>query len=319
MTSKRVPVSALMPVRNGQAYLQASIRNVLANLQSEDQLVVVNDGSNDATGRLLLDAAKLDSRVLVLTTEGIGIAAALNLGIREATHEFLARFDVDDIYPVDRIEKQLQTFDNSMAAVFSDYEFVNEENEGLGIMPSAVTPAATKLSLMSGVRAAHPSVIFRKSACLDVGGYIPSDGPAEDLSLWLRMAKVGKITTVPKVLLRYRLSPHSITIQKRKESQLQRHNLLLRYPLHIVDFQEVVDNLDANLGKYKNLPHLERRAVLLFRDLLIFQKTYGLQNKSNLKIIKSLLISQGIASLQEINLMSNERKLRDQVRGESLC
>ena len=66
-------------------------------LDENDELLVVNDGSTDNSSLILADLAKNDARIKIVTTVGVGLVAALNLGIAEAKNPWVARFDVDEI------------------------------------------------------------------------------------------------------------------------------------------------------------------------------------------------------------------------------
>ena len=98
-------VSVLMPARNAQRYIAAAARSVLEQRGCELELIVVDDGSTDRTAQVL---RKLDhERLRVLPGPGRGIAAALNRALAEARGQYVARCDADDLYPADRLCRQL--------------------------------------------------------------------------------------------------------------------------------------------------------------------------------------------------------------------
>src|SRR4029450_204147 len=89
-------ISVLMPVRDGAAYLAASIDSVLGQDFENFELVVVDDGSTDATADILHRYAPRDSRVVILRQEREGLVAALNRGLAAAKAPLIARLDADD-------------------------------------------------------------------------------------------------------------------------------------------------------------------------------------------------------------------------------
>jgi glycosyltransferase involved in cell wall biosynthesis len=100
-------VSVLMPVRNGTAYLPESV----ASIQSQDfpsfELLIIDDGSTDATSALLASFAAADPRIRVFHQPPQGIVAALNTGIAHAHAPYLARLDADDRARPGRLGRQV--------------------------------------------------------------------------------------------------------------------------------------------------------------------------------------------------------------------
>ncbi|MBE9064945.1 glycosyltransferase family A protein, partial [cf. Phormidesmis sp. LEGE 11477] len=101
-------VTVLMPVYNGEAYVEAAIDSVLGQSFADFELLVINDGSHDSSPTILQRYADADARVRVVTNpQNIGLAATLNKGRDLATGELIARMDADDICTVDRLAVQV--------------------------------------------------------------------------------------------------------------------------------------------------------------------------------------------------------------------
>jgi len=160
--------------------------------------VVVDDGSTDAT-RSLLEAWSDRLPGLVVESPGrIGLVAALNRGLGSCRADFVARMDADDIAHPRRLEKQLEMlrshpdFDvvsclvrcfprSTVAAGFRLYEqWLNSlvDHEAMTRQRFVESPVA------------HPSVMFRRRAVTDAGGYQDRGWP-EDYHLWLRLFAAG--------------------------------------------------------------------------------------------------------------------------------
>jgi len=77
------PISVLLPVRDGQGTIAAATADLLAGMEDHDELVVVDDGSEDDTPRILTELASEEPRVRVLRTRGLGLVGALNPGLSE--------------------------------------------------------------------------------------------------------------------------------------------------------------------------------------------------------------------------------------------
>ncbi|MDI9738106.1 glycosyltransferase [Stutzerimonas stutzeri] len=175
-----------------------------------EQIVLVKDGPlTPELDRVVSDwKLKLGQKLTVVLLErNMGLAAALNEGLKYCNNELVARMDTDDLALPDRFEKQVNfMLSNPDVAVSSGH--VEEWDEGFSVKISerrlpldhaSIVEFAKKRSPIS-----HPAVIFRKTAVLDVGGY-PSIYP-EDYPLWgTMMAKGYKFANLPDVLLKMRV------------------------------------------------------------------------------------------------------------------
>ena len=268
-------ISALLPSKNGARYLHRLIPRILTMLGENDELIVVNDGSTDDSTLLLANLAKIDTRLKVLVTEGVGLVSALNLGIGNAKHPWIARFDVDDEYSLDRINLQRQLIGDDVAVIFSDYTFMSSGGFLLGTVPGAILSNPTKLSLVSSQRTPHPVALFNRAKVLSAGGYRVGDFPAEDLGLWLRLTKEGKFLSVPESLLNYRLSGGSISSSNRGMQLKQKSRMTVDF----YHWQELIDvctqEFRHTTSCYLGERNSTARLILHLRDLSIASKLTG--------------------------------------------
>lgn len=101
-------VSILIAAHNADEFLEDAINAALAQSHRDVEVVVVDDGSTDATAALVRRAAARDGRVvLVQQTPNRGVSAARNAGLRHARGEWVAILDADDKFAPERIEKML--------------------------------------------------------------------------------------------------------------------------------------------------------------------------------------------------------------------
>lgn len=308
-----VRVSALMPVRNGESFLPFSISSIEENQSYLTEILVIDDGSTDKTPRMLIEWAKQNSKVRILRTGGLGLVKSLNLGLSEVNSEFIARFDVDDKYSANRIEQQSKYLTPNIAAVFSDYSFWSQRNDFLGEIPSAIFSHATSISLVSAQRTAHPSVIFSRDAVLDAGGYREGDFPAEDYSLWLRLAKTKALITVPKVLLNYCLSSGSVSFSQR-ESMLKKTLELRRdIGINLSDYQISLEKLPCTLKEYEDYESAKVRKLLhlydLFKVSLYFESAERDRRFILQHLYKELKLKNGYVDCFEFGLRTFQRKI----------
>lgn len=223
-------VSILIPAYNAQRYLTQAVESMLAQTYRDFECIVVDDGSTDATPRLLAELAERDPRLRAIRVPHGGIVEALNAGLYAARGELIARMDSDDISLPDRLERQIQFLD------------ANPEVVALGTKIILVDPYASPLWEIdihceharieeemlrgNGWAIFHPTVVIRRAALDKVGVYRPEYQWSEDLDLFLRLAQVGKLANLPEVLLRYR--QHFASVNRTKlELQMRRVERLL--------------------------------------------------------------------------------------------
>jgi glycosyltransferase involved in cell wall biosynthesis len=100
-------VGVVIPVRDGERYLAEAVESVLAQNCPVCDVVVVDDGSRDATAAV---AARYAPRVRCISQPASGIGAARNQGVQAVRGELLTFLDGDDVWPLDRLERQLSAF-----------------------------------------------------------------------------------------------------------------------------------------------------------------------------------------------------------------
>jgi glycosyltransferase involved in cell wall biosynthesis len=309
-------ITALMPVKNGTSYIQTSLTQIQLACKATDEIIVIDDFSDDNTAQIVKNASKQDARIRLIKNSIPGIVGALNLGLSEASNDWIARFDVDDKYEPNRIEEQRASISSNIIGVFSDYDFFSEDVPYLGIIPSAINSDAVAISLISSQRTPHPSILFNKASVLDVGGYQQKDFPAEDLSLWLRMSRVGKLISIPKVLLHYRISSGSVTGTKRRAANSMKRKLLENIGINSRSIQKVLDDFERIIENYGEENYSNEREILLIRDLLMIQKNNNTEARIKKKIRNHIFVyalknATSNSKIKTILKLQSEKKLRD--------
>ena len=172
------------------ATLGRAIASVLAQTERDLELIVVDDGSTDASRAVAEAAAQGDERVRVLAMgRNVGIARSLNAAIREARAPVLAVLDADDFAAPERLERQLAALDADprVAVVGTRMHEVGED----------LRPLAPRTTFRAGVvndvllrfnPIPNTSAAFRRDVALDAGGYDARYRFATEYDLWLRIA-----------------------------------------------------------------------------------------------------------------------------------
>ena len=220
-TDQQTRVSVVLPVRNGASTLPAALASIRAQSERRWELIVVDDGSTDDTGKILAAQAKQDPRIRIFTTAAAGIVRALNFGLAQARAPLIARMDADDLCHPHRLEKQCEYLQShpEIGLVSCLVEF-RSTSPAAGGYERHVKWLNTVISSHEIHRQrfiespfAHPSVMFRASIAQQHGTYGEGDFP-EDYELWLRWLDAGvAMAKVPETLLTWidgprRLSRH---------------------------------------------------------------------------------------------------------------
>jgi cellulose synthase/poly-beta-1,6-N-acetylglucosamine synthase-like glycosyltransferase len=259
------PLSILLPVRNGADFVANALTDLTAAAIDTDEILIVDDGSEDRTSRVLSKWAQRDQRIRVLRTEGLGLVAALNLGLSEVTHEWIARADADDGYPQDRFIRQREALRDGVALVTGDYRLVAPAGDPT-LIPCALGHPFVAAGLIHPQRVPHPGAVYRRDAVLEVDGYRQEDFPAEDLALWMRLCDVGELVGVPAVVVDWTLNPHSISHTRQAQQRAKTAQLLDGFAPACVR-GITADEVERELLRYSQSSLGEQRALLLMRDL----------------------------------------------------
>lgn len=111
-------VSIVMPVYNGERYVDDAIRSVIHQQYVFWELIIVNDGSTDNTKNIILSI--LDERIKYFEQSNRGTSAARNHGIRKMKGRYFCCLDADDVMPPNSLSSRLQVFENDVDAKFVD-------------------------------------------------------------------------------------------------------------------------------------------------------------------------------------------------------
>ena len=123
-------VSVIVPVYNSKAYLERCVDAILTQTYSDLEVVLVDDGSSDNSLEICREYEKKDSRIKIFHKENGGSSSARNVGIKEATGEYICFCDSDDYYEKDIIENLMKVFDENSDAVIAQCMAVCRDEDG---------------------------------------------------------------------------------------------------------------------------------------------------------------------------------------------
>lgn len=204
-------ITVLMPVYNGEKYLQEAINSILSQTFSNFEFLIIDDGSTDHSYKII--NAYKDKRIRVIQNKfNIGLEKTLNRGILLAKGEYIARMDCDDISLPTRLQKQIDYMDaNPHVTVCGTHAEIFGSKANIWTPP--VSHHQIKCCLLFNSALIHPSVIMRKKEIIN--NHLMYDESqkferAEDYELWVRISKNHKLANIGEILLRHRIQASSV-------------------------------------------------------------------------------------------------------------
>jgi glycosyltransferase involved in cell wall biosynthesis len=208
-------ISIVMGVYNGIDSLQESLESLLTQTGPSLELIVVDDGSSDGSGRLLDRIAKQDDRLHVIHQQNMGLTRSLIAGCTRASADWIARQDADEISLPGRMEALWKLHQEHPDAVLlaTSVQVVGPEQEPLyqALRPTDPDLARRQVRDLGIGPAAHGSVMFSRAAYRAVGGYRAEFYCGQDVDLWLRLSEHGGVAYTDQIFYRCSLRPGSIT------------------------------------------------------------------------------------------------------------
>ncbi|MEB3199691.1 MAG: glycosyltransferase family A protein [Synechococcaceae cyanobacterium] len=213
-------ISVVIGVRNAIDSLETTLASLFSHQGVSLEVVVVDDGSSDGTLALLQQLAAREPRLRPLAQPPRGLTAALIHGCAAARGRYLARQDAGDRSLPGRLAKQLACLEaNPEASLCSTHARCTVEQD-----ITLEIRAVPQERLQDGLTgpAFHGSVLMRRSAYIQVGGYRPMFYYAQDLDLWSRLVEQGPHLVVPEVLYQAGIAAGSISGSRRREQERYR-------------------------------------------------------------------------------------------------
>lgn len=208
-------VSIIMPAYNAVRTISASIESVQAQTLRNWELIIVDDGSSDATAHVALGHAETDARICVIQRCNRGPSEARNHGAELARGEVLAFLDADDLWAPERLQGLCAKLEVEPRAgvVFSRTRFVDAET----LKPGTLTPFRRRLSasdvMAENAVCSTSNIVCRKQAFEAARGFRAGLHYAEDQDFLLRIALEGdwQICGVDEEWFYYRSAPNSLS------------------------------------------------------------------------------------------------------------
>ena len=208
-------VSVIMPVYRGKEFVAAAMESVLAQTYRSFELIVVNDGSPDASADVIAQFLP-HKQIKYIEQENAGVAAARNTGLARSSGQFIALLDQDDLWLPTKLERQVAYLNAhpNKGLVHSRVECIDASGEpctcegAISVYPFEGL-CAGRLLLGNGIA---PLTVLMRSECVrEVGGFDQKFAPADDWELWLRIARRYEFGFMDEITARYRVHAENIS------------------------------------------------------------------------------------------------------------
>lgn len=214
-------VSIIVPAYNCERYIEEALDSVFAQDYPNKEVIVVNDGSSDATLSIL---QAYDKPIVIVDQANAGAAAARNTGMEKATGQYLAFLDADDIWLVGKLTRQVRFLEEhaDYGLVYSNWvcwtpdehgrfirqDFANQRN---GILVKQAVSGWVYSDLVTDPVLWTSCILIRRSIYQKVGKFDVTLKLGEDYDYWLRISRETKIHKLDDIHAVYRHHDDSIT------------------------------------------------------------------------------------------------------------
>lgn len=284
-------ISVAMSVYNGERFLALAIESILAQSFTDFEFLILNDGSKDGSATIIDAYAAKDHRIRPIHRENKGLVVSLNQMIADARAPLIARMDCDDISLPDRFAKQIEFLNANpdYGVVGTWTSDIDEYGKPFPLdgADHAVNHEGFIAEIGTGAMLCHPSVIMKRDAVLRVGGYHQAFTHCEDFDLWLRLANVTKLCSIPERLVLYRHWPNQVSTKYAYIQRVGAAVSLVAYkeraagrpdPTDTLDELPALDALDAVFGREGVAREVRNFAVngLLYSEVALRAQGYDL-------------------------------------------
>lgn len=236
-------VSIVIPVYNGEKYINEAIKNVLRQDYENYEVIVVDDGSTDKT-LLNIERDPLSKNIKIIEKENGGVGSALNAGIKAMTGNWFKWLSADDVLEINCLSRMMNTIkkteNNTEKIFYTHYDIIDEDNELIVEFEeqdrNKFTHEEKCAELLKNYYGNGTTCMIHKSVFDRVGYFDESLKNGEDYDFWLRCVLQYDIDLylIPENLAKYRKHRNQLTnrmgtqlfknVQKIRENNIAKMN-----------------------------------------------------------------------------------------------
>jgi glycosyltransferase involved in cell wall biosynthesis len=255
---------------NAEAYIEATLESVMAQVYPSFRVIVLDDHSEDDSAAVVERFKERHPELdlsLIRNASRLGTAGNGNRCFEVAKTEFVARLDGDDLTPKYRLAEQVAFLDaNPEIAQVGGY--VHQFGDGDELMKYPLTDAEIKAQLPIFNAISQGTSMFRRAAVVNTGLQYDTDGPAigEDWLYFYKLSRTLQQANLPKVMDRYRIHGQNISAA-RDAHYYENIDQVLLYMLQDLGLDPSIDELTYHyfLRRQYRVP-VDKKAIVGFRD-----------------------------------------------------
>lgn len=305
---KKPIVSVIIPTYNGSLFIDETLTSVLAQSMPDLEIIVVDDASTDNTLKIIQERASLDERIRCFVQKKGGVSCARNKGIKEARGEYIAFIDHDDLWTVQKLEKQLEVFkkDSRLGLVFSREMIITMDGK-----PIEISSGFARLQrgyIFKDLFCEHfisPSTVLIKREVFQTleEWFVESMEMAEEVDLFLRISYSWKIDYCDEILAKWRAHPNNDSKLRKWLLIEDYNNIIGRLKTKIPDFEKNFKREIFKKQRWLSMIEIEilisenkkNKAIKFF---LSFLKKFGFYPRALIKFF--LLLVFGHSNFEKI-------------------
>lgn len=301
-------VSVVIPVYNVEKYLPECLDSVINQTYKNLQIILVDDGSTDSSGKICDEYAEKDDRITVVHQSNAGAGAAKNTGLELIDGDYFSIIDSDDYIELDMYEKMvnsLEKYNSDIAQCLFRNVFVNDSFDRKykikGNYPKVLTSKKFLSELLYDWKyAIFANKVFKTSLLKDIR--FPVGRKIDDEFFTYKLVcNAKKVVNIDNILYNYRM---------RKTSVMNENN----------SDRLIYDRIDCFIERYnyikKVYPSLERKYLLKLYDGLLYFKTQ-LNNTEKIESIISKIETPKITKVEQFLEVMRFKKLVNDFDDES--
>ena len=277
-------LSVVLPIYNGEKYLQEAVQSVLNQTYENFELIALNDGSTDNSLEILQTFH--DYRIRIFTQENQGVLATLRRGIALTRAPLIARMDQDDICLPHRFANQMAFMNTHPEVGVCGGAVILDDNGNKSVLRFPTTDTEIRWQLCFGSPIVHPAVVFRKDIIQKVDSYqLSKDAElVDDYDLWTRLYSITTFANINDLLLILRKHRQNMTATSAGKHLQQSRNVSQRYIQNILKHTvSLADVANIRLEFSQWIDPVSSFALL--KELFIFFSANVAINKREIRVI----------------------------------
>ncbi len=216
-------VSIVIPVYNGSNYMREAIDSALAQTYTNNEIIVVNDGSKDNTEEIALSYG---DKIRYFAKENGGQSSALNLGIEKMRGDYFSWLSHDDVYYPNKIEEQVKVLSQlpkpTEAFIYSNYEIVDQNTKHIRFVNNPqIASHEFVYRMLVNIPVNGCTVLIHKSLLQRVGYFTLNKPHTSDVELFLKLGLLVDPYHLPTILVKSRSHGEQATFRNIKQHKYE--------------------------------------------------------------------------------------------------